>query len=607
MRWLLSCLVLVSCVPVPEPEPAQLASPQPAAPISASTDGIHHILRFADRKTHYIEIETTITEPSAELMMAVWTPGSYLVREYARNIESLNVVDQDGARVTVTRETKNRWRLTGEQQAIRVSYRLYCHELSVRTNWVDSDFAILNGAATFLVPVDQLHRPHTVSLELPEGWSAAKSGMPLDESQRFVAADFDTLVDSPIVAGNPEVRRFDVNSVPHEIVYIGGDGLWDFEKTTADVQRLTSTIGDFWRVPLPYSDYTYLNVIAESQGGLEHKNSTLMLSSRWKTDSREEYLVWLGLVSHEFFHTWNVKRLRPKALGPFDYEAEVYTPSLWIAEGITSYYDDLLIARAGLVDQSEYLELLSKHFVKLHKAPGRLVHPLAQTSQDAWIKFYRKDENFKNSSVSYYVKGAVVAFLLDAEIRAATVGAKSLDDVMRTAYLRFSGERGFETEEFRAIASEVAGIPLDDFFRHTIDSAEELDYSKALAWYGLRFPAVEPPTEGSLATLGVELGGASILHIPSDGPAHGLDLQVNDELIAINDFRLEHGALEERLKRYAVGEQVELLIARRGKLRRISLTLGEREQVDYSLELDPDATGLQLEHLEALIRENRAQ
>ena len=317
--------------------------------------------------------------------------------------------------------------------------------------------------------------------------------------------------------------------------------------------------------------------------------------------------MWLGLVSHEFFHTWNVKRLRPKALGPFDYEAEVYTPSLWIAEGITSYYDDLMSARAGLVDQAEYLELLSKHFVKLHNTPGRLVHPLSETSEDAWIKFYRKDENFWNSSVSYYIKGAVVAFLLDAEIREATAGARSLDDVMRSAYQRYSGEQGFETKEFRAIANEVAGKSLDEFFRRNIDSAEELDYTQALDWYGLQFPPIEPPEQGGLATLDFELDGSWITNIPADGRAHGHDLQVDDELIAIDGFRFESGSVDERLKRYEVGQQVELLIARRGKLRKLSLQLGELDQRSYSLELSPDATAAQKQHLVDLIKENRPQ
>lgn len=602
MRWLLSCLVLASCVPINEPEPAQLQAAEVQPPITSTSQSIEHIVRFDDRNTHYLNIETTITNPGDTLMMAVWTPGSYLIREYARNIESLQIVNQDGTGVAVDHLTKNRWSIQGEHKAIRISYRLYAHELSVRTNWVDSDFSILNGASTFLVPVDQLDRPHTVSLELPESWTAAKSGMPVDEKKRFVAADFDTLVDSPIVAGTPEVRRFEVQSVPHEIVYFGGDDRWDFDKTTADVIRLTETIGAFWKIPLPYPNYTYLNVIAESRGGLEHKNSTLMLSSRWKTDDREDYLVWLGLVSHEFFHTWNVKRLRPKALGPFDYEAEVYTPSLWIAEGITSYYDDLLIARAGLADQSEYLKLLSKQFTNLHKVPGRLVHPLAETSLDAWIKFYRKDENFKNSSVSYYVKGAVVAFLLDAEIREATNGTKSLDDVMRLAYERYSGERGFETQEFREIANQVAGVPLDDFFRRAVDSAEELDYSKAMHWYGLIFSEVKPSGDESLVTLGFELSGATITGIPSDGSAYGADLQVGDELLAVDGFRFDAGAMGERLKPYKAGDTVELLLARRGKLRSVNIALGENAEQSYSLAIDPESTAQQTLQLAALLQ-----
>jgi predicted metalloprotease with PDZ domain len=601
MRRLLFWLTLTSCVPVPDNAAPPPEVPQPSSPIQTIEDGIHHQVNFDAANSHYLTIETTINKPGAELMMAVWTPGSYLVREYARNIESLSVTDPSGAPVKLTRVQKNRWLLDGDHEAIRITYRLYCRELSVRTNWVDSDFAILNGASTFLVPPEQLDRPHTISLTLPESWTGAKSGLPVDEKLRFVARNFDTLIDSPIVAGTPTTKGFEVNSVPHEIVYIGGDGLWDFDKTTADVKSITSAISDFWGGPLPYDDYTYLNVISEGQGGLEHKNSTLMLSSRWKTDTRDDYIKWLGLVSHEFFHTWNVKRLRPKALGPFNYEKEVYTPSLWIAEGITSYYDDLLLARGGLIDQKEYLSQLSKQFTTLHKTPGRLVHPLAQTSQDAWIKFYRKDENFKNSSVSYYVKGAVVAFLLDAEIRRATEGTKSLDDLMRLAYQRFSGDSGFETEEFRALANEVAGTSLDSFFQTTIDSATELDYSSAFDWYGLEFDTVDPPTDGHHVHLGIELAGTTISGIAADGPNAGADIQVDDEVIAIDNFRLLSGELDQRLARVAEGESVEVLLSRRGKLRTVTLQLGPKPWSTFSLQVAAEATPQQTRYFTDLL------
>jgi predicted metalloprotease with PDZ domain len=226
---------------------------------------------------------------------------------------------------------------------------------------------------------------------------------------------------------------------------------------------------------------------------------------------------------------------------------------------------------------------------------------LAQTSQDAWIKFYRKDENFKNSSVSYYVKGAVVAFLLDAEIRRATEGTKSLDDLMRLAYQRFSGDSGFETEEFRALANEVAGTSLDSFFQTTIDSATELDYSSAFDWYGLEFDTVDPPTDGHHVHLGIELAGTTISGIAADGPNAGADIQVDDEVIAIDNFRLLSGELDQRLARVAEGESVEVLLSRRGKLRTVTLQLGPKPWSTFSLQVAAEATPQQTRYFTDLL------
>ena len=379
--------------------------------------------------------------------------------------------------------------------------------------------------------------------------------------------------------------------------------MWDGARSAADVEKIARAHQRFWGV-VPYDRYDFLNVLGQGRGGLEHKYSTLMMGNVFASRDAEAYRGWLGLVSHEFFHTWNVKRLRPEALGPFDYENETYTHSLWIAEGITSYYDDLLLRRAGLMDRETYLETLSKNIERVQTTPGRLVQPLAMASFDAWIKYYRWDENSNNTAISYYRKGSLVAMLLDAKIQRMSGGQKSLDDLMRLAYERFSGERGFQTDEFRALASEVAGGSLTEFFAATVDRTDELDFSEALAWYGLRFKAVEADDNADSedadaldhepAFLGASVGDDAVVQeVRRETPAFAAGLNVDDEIVAIGEHRVTGGQLDERLTRYRPGDEVELLISRRGRLRRLTVTFGEKPTHSFALELLPAPTAQQ--------------
>src|SRR5271166_6274020 len=329
--------------------------------LAESAEPIRYLLRFSAPQTHYVEVEARVPVQGSseiELMMAVWTPGSYLVREYARHLEEIQATGPDSKALELSKVRKNRWRVkTGGAAEIKVAYRVYGRAMSVQGNWVDGSFALLNGAATFLTPASSEPRPHEVALVLPPEWRTSVTGLPEAPGRKphhYLAADFDTLVDSPIYAGNPAIYEFQVDGVPHYLVNEGEGGLWDGPRSARDVEAIVRAQKTFWGF-LPYEKYVFINLLTESGGGLEHKNSTVLMTSRWATRTRSSYLGWLNLVSHEFFHTWNVKRLRPAELGPFDYENEVYTPSLWVAEGITSYYDRLLVRRAGLCTVEEYL------------------------------------------------------------------------------------------------------------------------------------------------------------------------------------------------------------------------------------------------------------
>lgn len=602
--------------PAPPPARPIVRAPPLALHARPGDDLVYH-LRIPAPHTHYLEVEAVFPVAAAaasageaaetgaeaadranaiEVFMPVWTPGSYLVREFSRHLEDVTATTLAGTPLAVEKVRKNRWRVTaGDEDHVVVRYRVYAREMSVRTNFVDDALAVLNGAPTFLTMAGGETRGHDVTIELPAGWSHCVTALPPHPGgapHHYLAPDYDTLVDSPIVLGNPLLHTFEVEGVPHRIATFGGGELWDGDRVARDTEAIVRTQARFWGV-IPYRDYVFLSVLEDGGGGLEHKASTLMMGNPWRTRTRKDYLRWLGLTSHEFFHTWNVKRLRPRSLGPFDYEREVYTRSLWVVEGITSYYDDLTLRRAGIVSDEEYLELLSKQIEGLETRPGRKVQSLAMSSYDAWIKFYRPDENSANTDISYYGKGAVVGFLLDAEIRRRTGGARSLDDVMRLAYERHGGADGYTAEAFRALAGEVAGSSLEPFFARAVDSTDELDYEPALALFGLRFAAPKPGKKdeeipGWLgATTAVERGRLLVQEVRRGTPAHDAGVNVGDEILAMDDYRVAPEALDAQLRYYRPGDRVILLVSRRGKLRSLPLTLGRAPEPRFALELEP--------------------
>jgi predicted metalloprotease with PDZ domain len=580
----------------------------------ASREPVRYVVRFPAPQTNYLEVEARIPtdgRAAIEVMMPVWTPGSYLVREYEKNVENV-VATAGGHTVPVDKTLKNRWRITpGGPREVTLTYRVFSHEMSVRNNWVDVDFALVNGAQTFITLADApgpgaaYERPYDVRLELPPAWKTSVTGMPDASDGRpnhFAAADYDTLVDSPIVAGNPAIHSFTVDGKPHLLVDVGEDGLFDGERAIKDLRRIVETNERFWG-SLPYDKYVFFNLLIGAGGGIEHRNSVMMMASRWSTTNHVGYLSWLGLASHEYFHLWNVKRLRPIELGPFDYEHENYPRSLWVSEGLTDYYGGLQLVRAGLQTQAEYLVALSRGIGALQTTPGRLTRSVEMASFDAWIKEYRPDENSVNSTVSYYTKGEVLGFLLDAQIRAASKGAKSLDDVMRLAFSRYSGTRGFTPDDFRRTASEVAGTDLSTWFNRALDTTDELDYQPALDWYGLQFMTKPArPESGDVpgwigARTRNDNGRLVVDIVPGGTPAYEAGVNPGDEIVAIDDLRVLPGDLDRRLEFYHPGQTVTLLVARRQELKRIPVTLGAAPADKWNLAVRSDASPEQRGHL----------
>ena len=601
------------------------SSAEPASPAPPEPPTVQYEIDFSETQNHYLHVTARFETSKAktEMMMATWTPGSYLIREYARHIDSMTITDQAGQAVEFEKTQKNRWIMATEGvESVTLKYRLYCNEMTVRTNWTGKAFSMINGASTFITPVEAREQKHVVQLNLPKQWKRSACALDNPESpHKYIADSYDELLDNPIVAGNVQLYPFDVDGVPHQLVNVGESGYWDGVKAAADLKKMVVAHHEIWG-NVPYKKYLFINMIAEAGGGLEHDNCTLIMTSRWSFRNPEKYQDWLSLASHEFFHTWNVRRLRPRNLVRYDFENEMYTRSLWIAEGITSYYQDIALVRSGLITREEFLKQLSSTIEKVQGRPGRKVQSLSDCSYDTWIKFYRPDENSSNTRISYYAKGAVAAFLLDAKIRKATKGKRSLDDVMRKMYADYS-EDGYTPDDFRDTASEVAGKDLSEWFTKAIDSTSELDFSgikplgvevvglvkaanakkKAAAKKknkaktdtdlevadeddGDGEPSVEANDDSATPWVGIggKPSGSSMIvsSVAPDSPAYKAGIQTDDELLAINDFRLD-GKISNRLEQFEVGEPLEFLVSRRGELLRIDITPAAEAKFNWKL------------------------
>src|SRR5687768_11531001 len=499
--------------------------------------------------THMLEVEVRVTRrPGSEvpaeefLVMPVWTPGSYLVREFARHVQDFSAADAGGRALRWEKTNKNTWRIvTAGAREWRASYRVYANELTVRTSQLNSDHAFWNNAALLMYLEGFLNAPSTLHIQAPQPWKVA-TGLPAAGKNTFRAENFDVLYDSPVEVSNFKTISFTVKNVPHRIV-IDGEGNYDPERMKRDVQKIVETSVELMGGEIPYRDYTFiLHLGANTGGGLEHLNSTALGFRRFNFRPDTSYRGFLGLVSHEFYHLWNVKRIRPDALGPFDYTKENYTKLLWVAEGITSYYENLILRRAGLLSDKELLAWAASSFQNLQKIPGRKVMSAEEASFDTWIKYYRQDENSVNSQVDYYDKGAIIGLLLDLEIRKLSKGTKSLDDVMRHLYNEFyKKDRNYTPADFQKVSELMAGASLEDFFAKYVRGREELEYNASLAAAGLRLDTTgvsgtQKPVEK--AYLGADLvqeGDRLVVsRVYAGSPAYEQGLNTGDQIVALD-------------------------------------------------------------------------
>ena len=552
------------------------------APLSAK---LTYTLSFKERTAHYVSVNLEIdglrSRERLEFKMPVWIPGSYKVRDFSGNVEDFRITS--GSReLPVTKVDKNTWQveLDGHRR-INVKYKVYAFGQDHRTSFVDADRAMLNGASVFMYPVGMETKESLVVVDLPRGWQRATCSLPSvgGRSPVFRAPDYDTLIDSPLMIGSHKVFETLVDDVPYRYA-ISGKGDYDQAQLLADTRKIAGEMHQLFG-SVPYDRYTiFVDISNRRRGALEHLSSAYLMVSRWTFDGEDNYRKYLELLAHEMFHAYNVKRIRPMVLGPFDYDRENYTTQLWVSEGLTSYYDRQLLLRSGLLDVEQYFELLTMDMEKMLSRPGRHQQTLEESSFDAWIKFYQPNENSPNATISYYVKGSLVGVTIDLAIREATDGGRSLDDVFRALWHDFqtSGE-GFAPERFREICEEMAGRPLDEVFAY-VTTTRDIDWEAAFTPFGLEVVAAhQDPADSAKAYWGFETeeraGSLVIKTIYHGTPAADSRLSVNDELLFVDNYRLTAANATSVLDSREQGKTATFVVSRDGLMRTFRMKPGE--------------------------------
>lgn len=567
---------------------------------------VSYRIRPVAPEAHLFEVSVTVAQPVAGgqvLRLPAWIPGSYMIREFARHIVAIRAESGSKA-VALSKLDKHSWQAAPVKGALTVHYTVYAFDLSVRGAYLDGERGFYNGTSVFLQADGFENEPCEVDILPPEDrvltrWQVATSLPALEVKKsgfgRYRAANYDELIDHPVELGEFERITFKACGVPHEFI-VSGKYKADLKRLAADTKRICEWQIRFFGEPAPFERYVFMLFVGgDIYGGLEHRASTALVASRDDLPQHGEagindgYLKLLGLISHEYFHTWNVKRMKPAAFTPYDLNREGHTTLLWAFEGITSYYDDLALVRCGLIDEKRYLGLLAKTITGVARGNGRNKQTLADSSFDAWSKYYRQDENSPNSIVSYYTKGSLAALALDLHIRKHSRGEKSLDTVMQALWQKWLADgKGLAEDEWERVAEQVTGLKLGKFFDMAIRSTRELPLAELLATQGVEMqlvPADSASDGGSLVdeivpaaarpTLGVKTAsdalGVKLSAVLDGGAAQAAGLSGGDVVIAINGVRVSD--LDKALRRYRVGDKLKLHVFRRDELLSFRVTL----------------------------------
>ncbi|PKR81536.1 peptidase M61 [Brumimicrobium salinarum] len=564
---------------------------------------IRHELSMPAPETHYFHVETVLTDFSEEsvvMTLPVWTPGSYLVREFPKNINLVRAKDENGNALEVNKTSKNKWKIEkGNAKKVTVNYEVYAFELTVRTSFLDKTHGYLNGTSVFMFPEGHQKLggkltviPHYTFSKITSPLNKVSDGVSRDDrAETFSFKDYDELADAPIEIGNQETFSFMAAGIKHNVA-IYGPGNHDVEKLKVDMAKIVeATTAVFGQNP--NDEYWFIIHNTDSRGGgLEHMNSTTLNVDRW-TYGPENYMSFLSLVAHEYFHVWNVKRLRPAALVNYDYSNENYTDLLWVMEGFTSYYDELILRRAGFYSEQDYLDVFNSTINYVEKQQGNKVQPVTHASFDAWIKAYRPNENSRNTTISYYSKGGLLAHAIDAMIIKKFKGKKSLDEFMQKLYKEFYADQntGMTPAQFKSALEEFYGDSLDEFFDKYVESTETIPYSKYFEPLGLNIKQ----TGGERISLGIstrsDKGKLIISNVVAGSSAEKAGLSPNDEIIAFNGFRVNYKDLNRFLDMLDAGNDFNLIISRGKQLMSIDAKMGIIETPHYSFDYSSNKLG----------------
>ncbi|MBN3782996.1 MULTISPECIES: M61 family metallopeptidase [Burkholderia] len=579
------------------------------------TQPIRYSIVPKDLAAHLFEVSVTVTDPDPEgqrFSLPVWIPGSYLVREFARNIVTLGAFNDAGRKVRIAKTDKHTWQAAPVNGALTLRYDVYAWDLSVRSAYLDESGGFFNATAVFLSVAGREDAPCEVDIAKPAGaaFRAWRVGTALPEARgtkrygfgAYRASNYDELSDHPVTIGEFALATFDAHGVPHDIVIAGRVTQLDMERLRTDLKRVCEAqiaLFEPKSKKAPMDRYVFMTLaVSDGYGGLEHRASTALICNRTdlpvkgRPETTEGYRTYLGLCSHEYFHTWNVKRIKPAAFVPYDLTKENYTSLLWLFEGFTSYYDDLMLVRSGLMSQDEYFAALGRTVGGVLRGTGRLKQSVAESSFDAWIKYYRQDENATNAIVSYYTKGSLVALAFDLAIRAQTRNKKSLDDVMRLLWQRYGRDfyrgkqAGVEENEVEALIEEATGVALGRLFADAVHGTRDLPLTELLAPFGVTLAPDVANGATAKPTIGARLrGGAdcTFAAVYEGGAAHRAGLSAGDTLIAVDGLRVTGTNLDALLARYRPGDKVEVHAFRRDELRTAKLKLDGPEITRYRL------------------------
>lgn len=569
--------------------------------MAAQTPTVAYKLGMSKPWTHTFEVEVTYTNLPADrehldLILPVWRSGRYLIFDFAGNMLQFNALDGSGNPLTWTKVDKTTWRVEKKESATVIArYTVFGNDFTASKIGLNDEHAFVNGAAVFLY-AEQYRRLPVMLKIIPYGNWHVTTGLDAaaDDSLTFTAPSYDYLLDCPLEIGNQRDFTFDVDGTPH-VLSMFGEGNYDSPSLMEEMSKLVKTHKDFWG-EFPYKRYVFLvHIGSQFGGGTEYLNSTILGSKPFVFKGSGGNRGFLGLVSHEFFHTWNVKQLRPRGIHPYDYTKENYTKELWIAEGTTSYYGPLLTLRAGFNTAKTYIENIANAVMEDRQRPGNDVQSLSESSFDAWIKYWRPSDHSYNSQTDYYGKGAHVSLLLDLEIRHRSNNKHSLDDVMRAMYKRFplTGS-GYTVDDFQHVAEEFAGSSLNEFFNDYVHGTKALDWERMLGYAGLE---LVPRNNERRAWLGAGTADSydrtRVTRVIIGSPAYDAGLNVGDEVLALNGHRVRTADLQARIAELKAGEKVKLSIFRNDRLRELEVTLRLQTVPPYKISKVEKPTELQ--------------